>query len=56
MRYATLLTVLLATATVQAQEDRAARTLAVWDTNGDGVLTPDEFPDHLDLYPSLQMK
>ena len=28
-----------------AQEDRAAKTLAVWDTNGDGALTPDEFPD-----------
>ncbi|MHC4939212.1 MAG: hypothetical protein ACYTHK_09615 [Planctomycetota bacterium] len=28
-----------------AQDDPAARTLKVWDANGDGVLSADEFPD-----------
>jgi len=42
----TILIALLGLAPVAfAQEDRAAKTLAVWDTNGDGALTPDEFPD-----------
>jgi len=44
MRYALLLPLFLSTVAF-AQEDRAAATLKVWDTNGDGVLTPDEFPD-----------
>ncbi len=35
----------LAAAKAHAQEDRAAATIKVWDTNGDGVLTPNEFPD-----------
>ncbi|MHC4955689.1 MAG: hypothetical protein ACYTGZ_17700 [Planctomycetota bacterium] len=46
MRFvALLLTTLIAASIAEAQQDRAAKTLQVWDTNGDGVLTPDEFPD-----------
>ena len=46
MRYVVLSLILLGFASAaHAQEDRAAATIKVWDTNGDGVLTPDEFPD-----------
>jgi len=45
MRFAVLLALLTAATVVHAQDDRAAKTLAVWDANKDGVLTPDEFPD-----------
>jgi len=44
MRFAILLPLLFCTVAF-AQEDRAAATLKVWDTNGDGVLTTDEFSD-----------
>ena len=46
MKHALLLLLIGLLATpVLAEEDRAAATIKVWDTNGDGVLTPDEFPD-----------
>ncbi|MEM8883727.1 MAG: hypothetical protein AAGD14_06660 [Planctomycetota bacterium] len=44
MRRIGVVWILLATA-VLAEEDLAARTLKVWDRNGDGVLTADELPD-----------
>jgi len=45
MRQATGLALLTLAVAAWAEDDRAARTLAVWDTNKDGVLTADEFPD-----------
>lgn len=45
MRLAILFSLLACAVAAEAQDDRAAKTLAVWDTNKDGVLTPDEFPD-----------
>ena len=44
-RSTTLCALFVLGATARAQDDRAAKTLDVWDTNNDGALTLDEFPD-----------